>query len=122
MTSKINEGATGAIQEELLAKAANKPVRRLYQIDYFSPGTGAIDWRSLGVEEPDHELFDVGWVDELRLSDCLRVQIPEHFTKERALAALRTIADVFEHKIEMGDPADAANNGNSPTIREETKL
>ena len=57
-----------------------KPLGRFYQIDCTD------------------EQIDFEWVEKARRPDVLRVQVPEHFTKDQTIGALRAILDLYESK------------------------
>ncbi len=78
-----------AIRQELISDASEKIVRGVRQFDYFNEDTGAIiDCDN----DKDYDLFSSVCL-ELRRSDCVRLQIPEGYTREDVLKGLGLILD-----------------------------
>jgi hypothetical protein len=78
-----------SIRRQLLEEAINKPIRSFVQVDFFKENTGATSHNG------DHDIF-AGVALELRHSNCMRLQIPEHFTKDEAIKGLRLMLEWIE--------------------------
>ena len=98
--TKMNEIVERAVRDELLRLAGEKPIRTFMQFDYFDHNTGVAG------HDGDFDMFG-GARLELRNSDCLRVQIPDYFTRDETVEALERIRDWIEEDDEIWNMANS---------------